>query len=216
MPASCMEEESPSAQTVQLCDEMQLDGTLKRSGTPPRSCPGPKRQALGEAKTAQSGGAGDMIQEDLTTRPLVSALPSQRDPFEGHIGDEFDEADQEYAQHVRCARWHWGAHTGLSCDAESIQCSGFRALPCTPGALVGGRCSSEGVRATNVHAGEQHGPPAAITWLKHVDEGLPPGPSSAVSSTSAPERFAARCGGGGGRARDKCWKRGAQRARFGG
>jgi len=100
-----MEEESTSAQTVQLCDEMQQDGMLKRGGTPPRACPGPKRQAVSVVGTAQSGGAGDMIQEDLTTRPLPSALPSQRDPFEGHIDDEFDEADQEYAQHGRCARW---------------------------------------------------------------------------------------------------------------
>ena len=79
-------EEPPSEQTVRLCDEMQQDGTLKRGGTPPPACPEPKRQALRVAGTAQSGGAGDLMQEDLTTRSPPSALPVQH-KIQGHTDD---------------------------------------------------------------------------------------------------------------------------------
>ena len=85
-----MEEESPSAQTVQLC-EMQHGGTLKRGGTPPTACPAPNRQAICVAGTAQSVSASVMMQEDLTTRSPPSALPSQH-KIEGLIDDEFDDA----------------------------------------------------------------------------------------------------------------------------
>lgn len=128
MPGSCMEEEeSPSAQTVQLCDAMEQEGTLKRGAPPPPERPGPKRQALSAAGAAQSDGAGDKMQQpDRPARPLPPGMPSQCDPFEGQIDDEFEEEEIEYAHHSRCAGWRWGAHTCLAFDAGSRLGCGFR------------------------------------------------------------------------------------------
>jgi len=70
-----MEEKSPSAQTVQLCDQMRQEGTLKRVGTPPTVRPGPERQVISVVGTEQSGSAGDMMQ-DLTTLFRPHSSPS--------------------------------------------------------------------------------------------------------------------------------------------
>ncbi|KAJ1467526.1 hypothetical protein T484DRAFT_2027417, partial [Baffinella frigidus] len=159
MPGSCMEEEeSPSAQTVQLCDAMEQEGTLKRGAPPPPERPGPKRQALSAAGAAQSDGAGDKMQQpDRPARPLPPGMPSQCDPFEGQIDDEFEEEEIEYAHHSSTD--HPLRSPGASTSRPSLldppppyQAPARQiASPHGGGAAAGGRETSVGEGARNAH-----------------------------------------------------------------
>jgi hypothetical protein len=100
VPAVDTPDESESAATAQ-CQSFTF-GAQKRSSTPPPFDRGPKRRAA----PVTSGGACEKYADQganwVGTKHVAKIpLPSDSDPFEGHIDDEFDDTERQIAHESR-------------------------------------------------------------------------------------------------------------------